>query len=157
MKELVLLHGEIAYVDYEDFDRIKDYKWFYEARPNTVYVARWCPILKRLIRLHREILNAPKGITVDHIDGNGLNNTKANLRLATTSQNGANTKSRARNKSGYKGVSRHQKDKWQVHLKCGNKKLYLGLFTDLKEAAKAYNIAALEHFGEFAKLNEIKD
>lgn len=97
------------------------------------------------------------GEVVDHINGDGLDNRKCNLRVCNRAQNGGNSKLRSNNKSGYRGVSRYKNTLWQVHISAGGAaKRYLGVFKDIKEAAKAYNIAALEYFGEFARLNKIE-
>lgn len=98
-------------------------------------------------------MNFPRG-EVDHKNGNGLDNRKCNLRIATSSQNKANTKIRRDNTSGFKGVIWHKaSNKWMARV--ADK--YLGLFRSKYEAAKAYNQKAKEMFGEFARLNEIPE
>lgn len=102
--------------------------------------------------LHRLLLNAPKNMLVDHINGDTLDNRICNLRLATPSQNMGNSKS-MRGTSKYKGVHWSKKErKWVAGIKNG---VHLGYFNDENEAALAYNKAALEHFGEFSRLNII--
>jgi HNH endonuclease/AP2 domain len=156
MIEIKLTMNQIAWIDDADFKLVNMYKWNF-SRKSSNYGSAVASGGKRgfSISMHRLIMDAPKGLEVDHINGNPLDNRRNNLRLVTHSQNQKNMSKHKDNKSGYKGVSWHKKaKKWQVHV---GKKGYIGLFTDPKEAAKAYNIAALEHFGEFAKLNEIKD
>lgn len=98
-----------------------------------------------------------KNQEIDHIDGNRLNNQKSNLRYATSSQNKANRGPRKDNKSGYKGVSWHkQRKKWTARIKNGSKYEHLGLFQNKIDAAKTYNIKAIEYYGSYAWLNIIK-
>lgn len=93
---------------------------------------------------------------VDHINRNGLDNYRCNLRPATRLQNRMNCGLSKRNKSGFKGVSWHKScNKWVAKIEINDKSIYLGLFDDKIEAAKAYNAAAKKHFGEFAWLNPI--
>ncbi len=95
---------------------------------------------------------------VDHIDGNKLNNHHENLRWATHSENSRNTRSRTNSSSVYKGVSIYKPlQKWTARIKLDAKQTHLGYFETEGEAAEAYNAAALEHFKEYAKLNEFSD
>lgn len=102
--------------------------------------------------MHRMIFGAEKGKSVDHRNGEKLDNRIGNLRYATKSQNAANSKKRNLGKTAsiYKGVD-WDKGAWSVHIK----RIYVGRFPSEIEAAKAYNAAALEHFGEYARLNAI--
>lgn len=116
------------------------------------------------IRLHRGIMERVVGRTlgryeeVDHIDNDGLNCARDNLRVVTPSQNMANRRLNRNNKSGYKGVSWKTNDqKWRVCLGFQCKKIHLGMFTDKHEAARAYNAKALELFGQYARLNVIDE
>jgi len=103
--------------------------------------------------MHREIIDAPSEMKVDHIDNNGLNNRRSNLRLATVTQNNANTGLRRNNKSGHKGVFwNRQMKKWQAQIRFENKCFHLGYFTDVGLAAEAYADAAQRLFGEFSRL-----
>lgn len=95
-----------------------------------------------------------KRVLLDHIDGNGLNNQKSNLRECTYSQNGANRRKNTKTLGRFKGVS-FLRGKWMARLQVMKKRLYLGYFTEEIEAAKAYNDAAVKHFGEFAHINQI--
>jgi hypothetical protein len=111
-------------------------------------------VWKRVL-LHRYILNAPPGQQVDHEDGDGLNCTRENMRLATHAQNQHNAGShRDSRTSRYRGVSFHKKTgKWRVQLMVNRRRIPFPLFVSEEEAARAYDRAALEHFGEFARLN----
>lgn len=103
--------------------------------------------------MHRLILDAPVDMVVDHINGNGLDNRRANLRLASVSQNRVNISSPARlSKSGFIGVSRSG-DKWRVQISCNGVMHSLGVFVDPVEAAHVYDRAAMKLHGEFATLN----
>ncbi len=95
---------------------------------------------------------------VDHVDGSRTNNNWENLRYATSSENGMNAKNRTDGTSIYKGVSYHtQAKKWRAAFGMNGKMVYLGLFESEREAAEVYNTAALEHYKEFARLNEFDD
>lgn len=91
------------------------------------------------------------GLQIDHIDGDGLNNRRTNLRWATQSQNFANRRP-MEGTSKFKGVSRFRR-KWQVKVKLNRESHWVGLFDDEVEAAKAYDAAAIRLFGEYARLN----
>ncbi len=101
--------------------------------------------------MHREIMKAPKGKFVDHIDGNGLNNRRRNLCLCMTEQNLQNRRPLART-SQFKGVL-YYADKWHAEITCWGKKTRIGAYDDEVEAATAYDRMAIELFGEFAYLN----
>lgn len=103
--------------------------------------------------MHRLIMQAPAHLLVDHINGNGLDNRKKNLRLATPSQNLQSQRPRTGTQSGYKGVQR-TKNGWQAILYREGKSFSLGVHKSPQEAARAYNAGAVRYFGEFACLNE---
>jgi hypothetical protein len=157
MKEIQLTRGFVALVDDEDFDRINKWKWHCVIDNNNRYAVRSQRIngQSKAFLMHREILNPPDGYFVDHKNRDGLNNQKDNLRLSTKSQNCKNR--RGHGKSKYLGVSEHQSGKWQARIQPGVKKprLFLGTFDDEKDAALAYNKAAVEFHGEFANLNNV--
>jgi len=155
MKEIPLSQGFIALVDNEDYERVNQYKW-YAGKYNHIYYAKRSIFLDNTTqRMHRFILNAPKGIQIDHEDHNGLNNQKYNLRLATNKQNGANQQKQIRHTSSkYKGVSWDKnRQKWMTKIKIDSITINLGRFENEIEAALAYDAAAIIHFGEFACLN----
>lgn len=102
--------------------------------------------------LHRFIINAPFGKFVDHIDGNGLNNQKTNLRLCTNSQNMMNQKMHKDNRSGYKGVRFHKSSKkWQARICINYKDIFLGGFKTAILAHEAYKKAVLKYHKEFGR------
>ena len=104
------------------------------------------------VRIHRIIMEAPKGSHVDHINGDKLDNRKSNLRICTAQQNGANSRIGKNNTSGYKGVTWNKRRKlWQAQIMVARKNINLGVFSDPKEAHAAYVSAANDNFGEFAR------
>jgi hypothetical protein len=102
--------------------------------------------------MHREIIGAPAGIQVDHINRNGLDNQRINLRLATPQQQAANRRRPSGvHSSQYKGVTWHSgAQRWQAQIEITGRTIYLGLFTDEHAAAAAYEVAAKAAFGPFA-------
>jgi len=158
MKQIPLSQGLFALVDDEDFEYLNQFKWHARKSRDTFYASRNLRISKnnrKTIQMHRVVLETtnPK-IQIDHKDGNGLNNQKNNLRLATSTQNTRNSKPNKNTSSKYKGVS-YRKDakKWRSIINFNKKVIRLGCFTDEIEAAKAYDEKAKELFGEFAWLN----
>lgn len=159
-RRIKLTRGLFAIVDPEDYPRLARYKWYATSARNRggkVYAERsvWYGKgnrKKRNVLMHRQILGEPKGMMVDHRNGNGCDNRKANLRIATAQQNVWNT--RAHGKSRYKGVWQIKgTQKWCARIKVNGKVRNLGRFSDEAEAAKAYDRAAREVCGEFAVLN----
>lgn len=144
---------KVIIVDDEDFNRIKLYNWWIQ---DTCIRAS---VNGTKITLGRFIMgNPPNGYDqVDHIDRDIFNNQKSNLRFCTNSQNASN-RIRRTGKSGYKGVYWHVKtSKWQAVIRVNKLNYNLGFFINKEEAAEAYNLAAIKHFGEFAVLNEIEN
>lgn len=157
-REIPLTRGMVALVDDEDFERVAQYKWTtYKAkRTRTFYAYRTINVHGRrtCLFLHRFLLDAPKGLKVDHVNGNGLDNRRENLRFATTAENVRSSARASNNTSGFKGVSWHKHDrKWEANITFNGKRRYLGSFTCPIEAAKVYDAAAREQFGDFARVN----
>lgn len=157
--EIQLTKGYSAVVDAVDAD-LCSLNWVaLEGWRGVVYAAR-CTYTEKGRRnelLHRVILSRMLGCpldtleTVDHVDGNGLNNRRDNLRLATQSQQSANVRRPVTNRSGYKGVSFDQRyNKWRARIKVNQKERWLGYFDTPQAAHQAYCDAAVESFGEFA-------
>ena len=150
MKEIALTKGKTAFVDDEDYERVSQYKWSASVAGGGCFRAR-CYILGVHVYLSHFIVGKPEIGVVDHRDRNALNNTRANLRFCTYSENGANAKIR-KSKTGYKGVWTHRQ-KWRAAIRQNGKYFYLGSFETPKQAALAYDAAARERFGEFALTN----
>lgn len=157
MKKIKLTKGYDAIVDDDEYDRLNKLKWYAHKTGNKVYAKRGGG--KSVISMHRLVINlTDPSLFVDHIDGNGLNNQKSNLRPATQSQNQAN---RGKSKNKYMGVYLTYSSKsessyrWRAQCTKDCKKYMSPLFKTEKEAALWYNQKATELHGEFAKLNII--
>lgn len=152
---LKLSNGE-AMIDYNDWCEVKGYTWRIDKRGYVVRSTRSRALgLAFTFRLHREIMKAPKGVEVDHKNGNKLDNRKSNLRFATKPQNQWNSKMRINNTSGFKGVSFEKaKGKYAARIRVGSKYFRCGYFCTAIEAAAAYDAAATHYFGEFARTNK---
>lgn len=153
MKEIPLTRGLVALIDDADFDAVSAYKWYAAHRKGgATFYARRTVNPSQTILMHRAILCAPSGVGVDHINCNGLDNRRSNLRLATSAQNAKNRGMHPGNTSGYKGVCWHPSaNRWQAQIKVDGRNKYLGLFPTPVEAHAAYCAAAKELHGEFAR------
>ncbi len=151
-RRIPLTRGQFALVDAEDYYQLSKLNWFAINSNRTFYAAR--AHKGKTVKMHREIMGGPGHLVVDHIDRNGLNNRKSNLRICTNAQNIRNAGPRGKGLSKYKGVSRHTRGKkWTAVIQLNNKTHYLGYFSDEIEAARAYDKRAKELHGEFACLN----
>ncbi len=161
MKTIELTQGFVTIVDNEDYAELNAYKWHANRHPTGVYYARRTAIhangKRRKIQMHRQILNAQPGQPVDHANHNTLDNRRANIRLCTQSQNNANERKQRRTTSSrFKDVYWHKGDaKWHACISVDGARRQLGYFDDEMLAARAYNVAAVKHFGEFAWLNDV--
>lgn len=146
-----LTQGQVAIVDAEDYERLSKYKWYGAKTRGNYYAYR--NRNNRTVSMHREIMGEPKGMCVDHKDGNGLNNRKSNLRICTVAQNIRNRRL-VGGSSRYKGVYFQKSiNKWKADITFNGRRIYIGCFADEIDAAKAYDKNAKELFGEFAYLN----
>ena len=156
MKKIKLTQGKVALVDDEDFEELSQSKWYAHKNRNIYYAVRTYPSIdgkQHTIHMHRVILKTPAGLQTDHSNGDGLDNRKENLRVATRSENQWNTQKRINNTSGCKGVTWNKKNqRWIAKIMKENKSYYLGSFKKKEDAALAYNLKATELFKEFAKL-----
>lgn len=166
-------------IDTEDWDKVKEHRWCVTGNDRHRYPYAMTNIphpdggwhhytwhgreerrRRRIgLQLHHAIMGKPpKGLFVDHINHNGLDNRKENLRFVTLAQNQQNGRSNRNSTSAYKGVSWHERDKrWRAQIAHEGKGMYIGYFTCEHEAALAYNKKAKELFGEHALLNEVNN
>lgn len=155
-----LSQQKVTTIDLEDWINVRKFKWcaYKKEKDLTFYATTAIPGIKRnsLLRLHTFICNPPPGFLVDHIDGNGLNNCRNNLRICSHSENARNRKKSLKTKSKYKGAYLQPENRWRATIKINDEALCLGCWDTEEEAAKAYNEAAIQLFGQFANLNIIK-
>lgn len=147
---VALTKGFMTLVSPEDKDTLDSSSWYAEKNRNTFYARSDSSKIHRL--LHRAIMKPERYELIDHINCNGLDNRRSNLRPATVSQNCVNRKSIKRSKSGYIGV-KETPTSWAASLNRGCGTLHLGCFSTAEEAAIARDISAIRQYGDFAILN----
>lgn len=150
-----LTRGYWAIVDAVDYPRLAVHKWQAMNLDGRIVAGRSISSPHKTVRyMHHEVLAPTPGFETDHANRIAIDNRRANLRYATRQQNARNRGTGARNTSGFKGVSLHrQTGKWRATIRVNGNLISLGLFAASEDAARAYNSAALQHFGEFACLN----
>lgn len=157
MKEIILTRNQVTIVDDRDYEKLNRHKWYAYHNGYKFYAVRWSKVSegwlpRKMIFMHREILQTPSNMETDHISGSSLDNRRGNLRVATRSENAANV----RRKTGYKGLcwdKRRKKFMAYIQKECKSK--FLGYFETRDEAAIAHNKAAKTIHGNFACLNQI--
>lgn len=154
MRRIKLTQDRYALVDDDDYDYLSQFKWMYNRKRG--YAVRNPPRIlgyRKSVYMHREIVKAPSGFEIDHINNIKLDNRKKNLRICSHLENQRNLPL-SRNKSGYRGVSWYKPtNKWRATIKVDKKFKHLGLFINIIDAAKAYDNAAKIYHGSFARLN----
>ncbi len=157
MAEVELTGGGVALVDDQDLPLVSGYRWRRERKRNVDYAIGW--VNGRYVPMHRLIAGTPKGLHTDHRNGDGLDNRRANLRTCTIRENSRKQAVRlGRGTSQFKGVflCRDRKRQcWGATIKVDRRSINLGTFDDEVLAARAYNAAARDHFGEFAEVNPV--
>lgn len=164
MKIINISKNKVVLIDDADFERINSFKWTAANCPtNSSYYAQRRGKNKEgkltTIKMHRFIMDCPKGLQVDHINGNTLDNRRENLRITTGENNSRNRAHQKNARFPYKGVflRRDRKTvKYGARITYKATTMWLGSFKTIEEAAEAYNAAAIKYFGEYAKLNIIK-
>ncbi|SRR6266566_7295824 len=152
-----LTRGKFTEIDDSDSALVLQYKWY--ASP-TRHSERWYVATRidgHTTYMHRLIMNAPARDSVDHIDGDGLNNRRSNLRLANCSQQAHNSRPKGKHAakhSKYKGVSFHSSGLWRAEIELPGRKRIIRYAKTEEEAAKLYDSLALEYFGRFARTNK---
>ena len=150
-----LTKGYEAIIDAADVPLVDAWNWTAIVGLSNVYAFRsyWRDKNKRTVYLHRAIMGEPDGLQVDHINCNGLDNRRVNLRLATRSQNQHNRGASSNNTSGFKGVTWHEGNKkWQAQIAFCGKHKYLGGYDTAEAAHAAYAEASSKYHGEFRRL-----
>jgi hypothetical protein len=152
-RKIPLTQGKYAIVDPEDYEELTKYKWFAKRFKGRFYAGR--TVKKKTVRMHQAIIGDVEGKVIDHINHNGLDNRKANLRFVTTQQNSWNRrKNRGNYSSRYKGVAwSKSRKKWRTKVKCNGRVISIGHFDDERAAAMAYDARAKKLFGEYAAPN----
>ena len=150
IRYIPLTHRHVTIVDAADYAWLGRYRWFTKGGASGKYYAGRS-VRGQIILMHREIMKPPKGMVVDHINGNSLDNRRCNLRICTPAQNQHNRRFTG-NISGYAGVYPQGK-RWRAQVQSRGRVVYRELFDDKVEAAKARDAKAKEVYGEFACLN----
>lgn len=152
-KEIELSQGRVAIVDDKDYEWLSQWEWTYQGRNcGTGYAYRMAHC--KHVLMHRLILAAPGGLEVDHINGDGLDNTRNNLRLCTREQNAANLAGIIRSR-GKIGVCEMRSGRWRGAIQVDGHSISLGTFATMIDAQQAYNEAAVKYRGAFAALNPV--
>jgi hypothetical protein len=150
-----LTRGYQAIIDVESLELVSAYNWYAVRNKAIIYAARTTIIggKKKTIFMHREVISTPKDMHTDHIDGNGLNNTRANLRHVTHNENMQNRSNLSSNTSGIKGVHFDKKaNRWIAQIRVNKKRIYLGCFVSAADAKTAYASASKKYHGKFGRL-----
>jgi len=150
MKEIKLTKGQVALVDDEDFEWLNQWKWYASQSPCGIFYA---VRTSKHLTMHRLIMNTPDNMEVDHIDHNGLNNQRSNLRNCTSRQNHMNRRKIKSGTSIYKGVFANSTTRYVAYVRIEGKIKKIGSFKTEEDAARAYDEAAKKYYGEFANLN----
>lgn len=158
VRRICLQKGVYALVDAIDAERVRKFTWAAVSRGGRTMYARThsSRLGKNWQLLHRFIMDVPPGVLIDHVNGNGLDNRRANLRIATPLENSRNSyvMSKEGKTSRFKGVS-FAEGRWVAGIRVCGESIYLGSFKEEIDAARAYDRAACEKFGEFARTNEM--
>jgi len=155
-RKIKLTRGKLALIDNEDFEYLNQWKWHWDGE----YAARTIKFngITHKITMHRLILNnIPKGKESDHINRDKLDNRRNNLRIVSNAENQMNKNLQKNNRSGVRGICWYGKyDKWQTRIGFGGKKMFLGYFSNIKDAIEIYNTTSKKLYGKFTYINQMK-
>lgn len=159
VREVLLTKGYVALVSDEDYERINKHKWFVaDGYANTAYASTYLRndsgMSRKVTRMHRFILGAKEGEEVDHRDGDGLNNTRENIRLISHQLNVTRGLASPRNKTGYIGVFPHQ-GRYRARIGYYYKTINVGVFDTASEAASARDKALVKLYGDDAPISKL--
>ena len=156
-RRLYLGQGKWTLLDVKDYYHLRFFKWVVYGNGTNLYAIRLRltdPNKTSTVYMHREIMNPPPGLVVDHKNCDGLDNRRSNLRFATHAQNTRNRRKKKNGSSQFLGVYfNKEKSTWDSQLMHNGKKIWVGRFQTQIDAAKAYDAAAKKYHGEFARLN----
>jgi hypothetical protein len=148
-----LTQGKSAIVDDEDFPELARYRWHARRHKNKWYACRTV-VDGKDVYMHRLLMGSPQGVPVGHVNGDGLDNRRENIRVATRGLCAANVGRQRKGSSVYRGVYWHAAEgRWRATVTIDGRQRYLGYFDDEVSAARAYDVAAKAAFGEFAHPN----
>lgn len=152
-KEITLSNGEICLVDDSDFPMLSVRRWFPKKAFHLTYASR-CEVVapgKRVsMSMHSLLMKPPRGFVVDHVNGNGLDNRRENLRIVTLSHNSMNRKLRIDSRTGVRGVTKTRSGKFTPHLQVDGNQVLKGAYDTVEEALAVRMAAEEKYFGEYA-------
>lgn len=150
-------NGYVAYVSDEDYERLSKYRWYLRRSKNNRKLYAQTKVRHGnswvTVQMHHLVLRPQKGMMIDHRDGNGLNNTRENLRECSSFENQRNRKSAIDSSSQYLGVLKLPDGRWKASIKPNRKQIGLGYYKTEEEAAIAYDVASVHYYGEYANPN----
>lgn len=155
MKEIPLTQGKVALIDDDMFDRVSYFKWSADKSGKNYYARTNIGVdgKEKSFKIHQLLLGFPKNCDIDHINGDGLLNTKDNLRLCSHSENCRNSSLKINNVSGFRGVHWHKNNKkWVAQINKNGKRVNLGYFINIEDAVIVFNKASKEIYKEFSRV-----
>jgi hypothetical protein len=148
--------GKATIIDRADYDAVRKYKWYAHSNGSGNYYVKRNGGKDGVIGLANSLMNPPEGLIVDHINGDGLDNRRENLRICTHAENMRNRRKLKQGRSQYKGVRLEPSGRWRAVIKYEGEMIHIGCFDTENQAAIAYNEKAVILFGKYAHLNIIK-